>query len=283
MTRLRFVRLAMISVLVAMVCSSAAAAWALAGGEAKSGFVSVDGHEMYYECSGAGTPTVVLDAGSPDTSATWRSIQSQIAKVTRVCAYDRAGLGRSSPAAQGRRTPRTQIHDLRVMLDAANIAGPYVVVGHSWGGLLARLFAFAYPHLTAGAVLVDATTFPYLTPATAEHLRRKTDREGISIVAAVTESAQITSLGHLPLIVLGSNKPPLDAKLLRAQDAEAALSTNSINVIARQSTHYIQRPPPTGQPQLVIAAVDAVVDAARNHHGLPACRRLFSEPAASCR
>jgi pimeloyl-ACP methyl ester carboxylesterase len=277
------VRRAVISVLVVAACSSAAAAWPLRGGEAKSGFVSVDGHEMYYECSGAGTPTVVLDAGSPDTSATWRSVQPQIAKLTRVCAYDRAGLGRSSPAPQGPRTPLTQIHDLRAMLNAANIAGPYVVVGHSWGGLLARLFAFVYPHLTAGVVLVDATTFPYLTPATAERLRRKRDREGISIVAAVTESAQITSLGQLPLIVLGSNKPPLDAKLLLAQDAEAALSTNSIDAIARQSTHYIQRPAPAGQPQLVIAAVDAVVEAARQHHRLPRCRQLFSRPAAGCR
>ena len=271
------------TVLVAVTALSAAAAWASSAGQPTSGFVSVGGHRMYYECSGQGGPTVVLDAGSPDTSATWRWVQPQIAQGTRVCAYDRAGLGRSSAAARGRRTPQTQVHELRVLLDAARIPGPYIVVGHSWGGLLARLFAYVYPHQTVGAVLVDATTFPYLTPATARRLRRKTTREGIDIAAAVAESADITSLGHLPLIVLGSNKPPLDAKLLQAQDAEAALSTDSVDAIARHSTHYIQRPAPTGQPQLVVAAVEAVVRAARNHDSLPPCRQLFPEAAAACR
>ena len=171
------------SVLVAVTALSAAAAWASSAGQPTSGFVSVGGHRMYYECSGQGGPTVVLDAGSPDTSATWRWVQPQIAQGTRVCAYDRAGLGRSSAAARGRRTPQTQVHELRVLLDEAKIPGPYVVVGHSWGGLLARLFAYVYPHQTVGAVLVDATTFPYLTPATARRLRRKTTREGIDIAA----------------------------------------------------------------------------------------------------
>jgi pimeloyl-ACP methyl ester carboxylesterase len=271
------------SVLVAVMALSAADVRASSARQQTSGFVSVGGHRMYYECSGRGAPTVVLDAGSPDTSATWRWVQPQIAQVTRVCAYDRAGLGRSSAAPRGRRTPRTQVHELRVLLDAAKIPGPYVVVGHSWGGLLARLFAYVYPHQTAGAVLLDATTFPYLTPATAQHLRRKSNREGIDIAAAVAESAGITGIGHLPLIVLGSNKPPLDAKLLQAQDAEAALSTDSVDAIARQSTHYIQRPAPTGQPQLVVAAVEAVVRAVRHHHRLPPCRQLFAEADAACR
>jgi pimeloyl-ACP methyl ester carboxylesterase len=238
---------------------------------------------MYYECSGTGSPTVVLDAGSPDTSSIWRWVQPQIAHLTRVCAYDRAGLGRSSAAPPGRRTPRTQVRDLRLLLSAAKVSGPYVLVGHSWGGLLARLFAYVYPRQTVGVVLVDATTFPYLTPATAAQLPRKTTREGINIAAAVAESAAIRSLGHLPLVVLGSNKPPLDAKLLQAQDDEAALSADNIDAIARHSTHYIQRPAPAGQPQLVITAVAAVVTAARTHRRLPPCRRLFPAQASICR
>jgi pimeloyl-ACP methyl ester carboxylesterase len=169
------------------------------------------------------------------------------------------------------------------MLAAAKIPGPYVVVGHSWGGLLARLFAYAYPAQTAGVVLLDATTFPYLTPARARRLRRKTNREGIDIAAAVARSDAIKSLGVLPLVVLGSNKPRLAAKLLAAQDAEAALSTDSVNAIARLSTHYIQRPAPVGQPPVVVTAVDAVVAAARTHNTLPACRRLFAGLAVSCR
>ena len=76
---------------------------------------------MFYECSGTGLPTVVLDAGSPDTSTTWRWVQPQIARKTRVCAYDRAGLGRSAPPPRGHRTPRTQIRELRLMLAAAKM------------------------------------------------------------------------------------------------------------------------------------------------------------------
>jgi pimeloyl-ACP methyl ester carboxylesterase len=238
---------------------------------------------MYYECSGAGSPTVVLDAGSPDTTATWRWVQPQIAGVTRVCAYDRAGLGQSSPAPRGRRTAKTQVEELRALLTAARIPPPYVIVGHSWGGLLARIFAHAYSRATAGVVLVDATTFPYLTPAAAARLLRKRTREGINIAATIAESDAVTTLGAIPLIVLGSNKPPLDAKLRHAQDEEAALSTDSVSAVARNSTHYIQRPAPAGQPHVVIDAVTAVVTAARSHSALPRCGRLFATNAVSCR
>ena len=132
---------------------SSSAAPASAAGNRTSRFVTVEGHRMFYECSGTGLPTVVLDAGFPDTSTTCRSVQPQIARPTRVCAYDRAGLGHSAPPPRGHRTPRTQVRELRLMLAAAKIPGPYVVVGHSWGGLLARLFAYVYPTQTSGVVL----------------------------------------------------------------------------------------------------------------------------------
>jgi pimeloyl-ACP methyl ester carboxylesterase len=248
------------------------------------GSVAVRGHRMYYECTGSGTPTVVLDAGSPDTTSTWRWVQPAIGRFTRVCAYDRAGLGRSTAApAREHRTPATQVRELRLLLAGAKIPGPYVVVGHSWGGLLARLFAHEYPRQTVGAVLVDATTFPYLTPALAARLPRKRNRERIDIRAAVAESDAITTLGGLPLVVLGSNRPPLDPKLLGAQDQEAQLSTNAIDAIARLSTHYIQRPAPAGQPAVVIAAVRAVVDAARGGVLLPPCPKVFAGQAVTCR
>jgi len=238
---------------------------------------------MFYECSGTGLPTVVLDAGSPDTSTTWRWVQPQIARKTRVCAYDRAGLGRSAPPPRGHRTPRTQVRELRLMLAAAKIPGPYVLVGHSWGGFLARLFAYVYPTQTSAVVLLDATTFPYLAPARARRLRRRTNREGIDIAAAIAQADAIKSLGDLPLVVLGSNKPRLATKLLVAQDAEAGLSTDSVNAIARLSTHFIQRPAPAGQPLVVVTAVGAVVAAAQTHGTLPPCRQLFDGLAVSCR
>jgi pimeloyl-ACP methyl ester carboxylesterase len=247
------------------------------------GYVKVAGHRMYYECEGTGRPTVVLDAGSPDTSGTWRWVQPQIARLTTVCAYDRAGLGRSAPAPSGHRTAETQVHDLLALLADAHIPGAYVFVGHSWGGLLARLSAASAPRKTAGVVLVDATTFPSLTPERARRLPRKTNREGIDISATVAESDAVKSLGSVPLVVLGSNEPPLSAAFLRAQDAEAALSTDHVDAIALHSTHYIQVPAPAGQPQVVVAAVSAVLDAARGHRHLPGCRELFQVSAVRCR
>lgn len=271
------------SVRVAAAALCALLAGAGAAAAAPTSFVTVDGHRLYYECRGTGAPTVVLDAGSPDTTATWSAVEPALALRTRVCAYDRAGLGRSAPAPPGRRTALDQARDLRGLLENAKIAGPYVVVGHSWGGLLARLFAFAYPHETAGVVLVDATTFPYLSPALARQLPTRTNRERIDLASAVGESGAVASLGAVPLVVLGSNRPPLDAKLLQAQDDEAALSTDSVDAIARRSTHYLQRPAPAGQPDVVVDAVDAVVEAVRTGAHLPACSRLFAAGAVECR
>jgi len=248
------------------------------------GRVQVDGHRMFYECEGHGSPTVVLDAGSPDSSSAWRWVQPSLARDTRVCAYDRAGIGRSAPApAKQHRTAQTQVSDLHELLGKAHIPGPYVVVGHSWDGMLARLFAHDYPRYTAGAVLVDATTFPYLTPEKARRLPRARTREGIDLAATIAESAAVKSLGDLPLIVLGHGRQQLDPRLLRAQDDEARLSSDSIDAIARHSGHYIQSPPPAGQPDVVIAAVVAVVQAARRRRELPSCRALFAASAVACR
>jgi pimeloyl-ACP methyl ester carboxylesterase len=236
------------------------------------GYVNVDGHRMYYACSGSGSPTVVLDAGSPDTSAVWSTVQPALARHTRVCAYDRAGLGRSAPV-KGVRTLRRQVDDVRGLLAAARIPPPYVVVGHSWGGLIARVFAHDYQRLTAGVVLVDATTFPYGAPG-----KRKL-REGVDPAEALRESNAVTAYGALPLVVLGHGAPPLNAKFLEAQDAEAALSTDAVDAIARRSGHYIQR----DQPGVVVAAVLGVVAAVRIHGRLPACASLFRDRAVGCR
>jgi pimeloyl-ACP methyl ester carboxylesterase len=249
---------------------------AVAGTAAVSGFVTVGGHRLYYTCTGHGSPTVVLDAGSPDTLVVWSTVQPQIARLTRVCAYDRAGLGLSGRAT-GHRTAQTQAHELRALLARAHVHPPYVVVGHSWGGLIARLFASDYRRNTAGVVLVDATTFPYGTPPL------PTNREGIDIAASVRESDAVTTLGNLPLVVLGSNRPPLSPTFLRAQDNEAALSSDSVDAIARRSTHYLQSPPPRGQPDVVVAAVRAVVEAARTHGRLPSCRAIFAGRSVACR
>ena len=247
------------------------------------GRVPVDGHAMYYRCEGSGHPTVVLEAGSPDTSAVWQWVEPALARVTRVCAYDRAGLGRSAPAPRTQhRTARTQVRELHSLLRKARIPGPYVLVGHSWGGMLAELFAHDYPDETVGLVLLDPTTFPYLTPDALRHLPRRLTREGIDVSATVAEVSAIRTLGRLPLVVIGNGRGRADARLRAAQDALARLSSDSVHAIALGSTHYVQKPPPAGQPEVVVAAARAVLGAARLHRRPPGCGRLFFGERVEC-
>jgi pimeloyl-ACP methyl ester carboxylesterase len=105
-------------------------------------------------CLGSGAPTVILEAGIGGFAFDWRTVQAQIAAHTRVCAYDRAGLG-ASPAGPHPRDTRSEVADLEALLPAAGLRGPYVLVGHSMGGYNVRLFASRHLSDVAGIVLVD--------------------------------------------------------------------------------------------------------------------------------
>ncbi len=118
--------------------------------------VEVGGRKMHIDCTGEGSPTVILDSGLGDSYLSWEKVQPPIAKFTRVCSYDRAGLGYSDPSSNPRTSAviATELHDL---LQAAAVAPPYVLVGHSMGGYDVRLFASLYRNEVAGMVLVDAS------------------------------------------------------------------------------------------------------------------------------
>lgn len=131
-----------------------------AGGDAKAylppgQLVDVGGYRLHIQCVGTGSPTVVLDAGLGGTSLDWSLVQGELNQTTRVCAYDRAGLGWSDPGPQPR-TPNQVARELYTLLTKAGIEGPYVLVGHSLGGKNVRMFALQHPDLVAGMVLVDA-------------------------------------------------------------------------------------------------------------------------------
>ncbi len=118
--------------------------------------VDVGGYRLHINCAGRGNPTVVLIAGSGDFSFDWSLVQPDVSRVTRVCSYDRAGIAWSDPGP----TPRTMRQDgseLHTLLKAARVKAPYVLVGHSIGGLIARVYAEQYPDEVAGMVLVDPT------------------------------------------------------------------------------------------------------------------------------
>ncbi len=118
--------------------------------------VEVDGSKMHIDCTGDGSPAVILDSGLGDTYLSWRKVQPEIAEFTRVCSYDRAGLGYSDSVA-GPRTSKVIAEQLHALLQAASIAPPYVLVGHSMGGYDVRLYASLYRNEVAGMVLVDAS------------------------------------------------------------------------------------------------------------------------------
>jgi pimeloyl-ACP methyl ester carboxylesterase len=117
--------------------------------------VDVGGYSLHLHCIGQGSPTVVLDAGLGGFSLDWGAVQPQIATSTRVCAYDRAGLGWSEPGPAPR-SPQQFASELRALLTNGGVEGPYVLVAHSLSGKTARLFASQHPDEVAGMVLVDA-------------------------------------------------------------------------------------------------------------------------------
>ena len=127
--------------------------------------VDVGDHQLHLTCTGSGSPTVVLEPGAGDFSAAFGWIAPVVAGDTRVCAYDRAGRGWSE-AAESPQDAEQIASDLHTMLGRANVPGPYVLAGHSFGGLYTLTFAASYPDDVAGMVLVDSTA-PAATPSDA--------------------------------------------------------------------------------------------------------------------
>ena len=129
-----------------------------ATGSAKAGMVValVDGRKLNFRCQGRGTPTVLLESGFGADSTAWYKVQPDLARQTRVCAYDRAGYGHSDPGPLPRDGAATA-RDLDLALRAADIRGPFIVMGHSAGGLYARLFAARRARDVQGLILLDPT------------------------------------------------------------------------------------------------------------------------------
>lgn len=117
--------------------------------------IDIGGFRLQLDCLGHGQAIVILDAGIGGSASDWRYVQQGLASAARVCTYDRAGYGGSDPGPPPRTSSRLA-SELRSLLARAPLAGPYIVVGHSFGGYNVRLFASMFPDDTRGIVLVDA-------------------------------------------------------------------------------------------------------------------------------
>jgi pimeloyl-ACP methyl ester carboxylesterase len=126
---------------------------------APGNLIDVGGFKMHIYCVGEGSPTVILETLSGGTSSYWGWVQPEVATTTRVCVYDRAGRGWSELDLERMTLART-VRNLHTLLTNANITGPYVLVGHSIGGIYVRQFAADYPEEVVGMVLVDSA-HPY--------------------------------------------------------------------------------------------------------------------------
>lgn len=245
------------------------------------GMVDVGGYRLYVNCAGKtilGSPTVVMEAGGFASSVTWNKVQPGIARLTRVCVYDRAGLGRSEHRPGDSYTSQEIVRDLHNLIVNAHIAAPFVLVGHSFGGMNVRLYASQFPGEVVGMVLVDSVHedemdrwMAMMSPEIKKQL--PPSDEALRKRLAVSEAQLRAANWHsdIPLIVLTHGIlspddygiPSMAAKgeqlRFEMQEALVRLSSRSKHIIAEKSGHYIQR----DQPELVIDAIRQVVEATR--------------------
>ena len=259
--------------------TSSARSAASASPPATSQVVDVDGHKLWIECQGSGSPTVILEGGLGVFSGTWFAVMPQVARVTRTCRYDRAGLGQSEPGPKPR-TSKRMVTELHTLLTKARVQGPYVLVGHSLAGLNIHLYASTYPKDVVGLVFVDAIhpdldrRIEKLLSARQAAQRRadlELNQEGIRFGDILTSEAQVKAASpvpDVPLIVIRHGLPfegdpdwPTEAveKLwAELQRDLAKLTRHGQVVIAAKSHHRIQE----DEPDVVSAAIEQVVRAA---------------------
>ncbi len=272
-----------------------------------AGLVDIGGgRKIYMECRGTGSPTVVLVSGLGNAADIWsvtadpkneRPVFDEVAKFTRVCAYDRPGtirqddkLSPSTPVAQPT-SAKPAAADLDALLGASGEPGPYVLVGHSFGGPIIRLYAGFHPAEVGGLVLVDALSEDLpdglspkqekvneelLTPPPGSH------REGLDTSATFRQLRESPPAPKVPTVVLTADKPQLTKKALAkgqfpagvdqkfldalwdsqlaAQDKLAKKFPSAEHITDTNSSHYIQ----LYNPQLVSDSIRRVVEAERD-------------------
>lgn len=256
-------------------------------------FASLGTHRLHYHCIGSGEPTVVIDAGLGGSGLDWTSVQREVAAFTRVCTYDRAGYGWSDPGPAPRTTART-VDELRALLASAGETPPFVLVGHSFGGVTVRLMAATHPAEALGLILVEsshpdelpmseATAHPgrnainqkllsasagelplHLQAARFLNTRRKALFAQMDELAHFSDSAsQIRAAGmvpNIPLIVIARDgRPGMDPDRERhwrnLQHDLSRLAPDGRLVVARGAGHNVH----LERPEVVVSAIGRMI------------------------
>jgi pimeloyl-ACP methyl ester carboxylesterase len=243
----------------------------------------VGGYRLAFREKGQGLPTVVLEMGLGAAGSSYDDIARRIAAFTRVVWYDHAGIGGSDPAPMPR-TIADLAADLHALLYGAQIPSPYVLVGHSLGGLMVRYYQQRYPTDVVALVLIDAAheeqrallaalppevpdelsaVAQYRAALSARWADPMANEEGIDNVANSTLMGHVAPLGDLPLVVVSRGRAQAPAGLppelvtrreqvWRQMQCElAALSSRSVHVIAERSGHLIHKE----QPEMVVEGI----------------------------
>lgn len=249
--------------------------------------IDIGGYSLNIKCQGTVGPTVILDAGSGGDTETWDEVMLDMVKdSTRVCAYDRAGDGLSDARPGGPASIGLMVHELHTLLGKAEIPAPYVLVGHSWGGDVVRVFNSYYPSEMVGAVLVDAAPFGLPDSSLFDSLGAPPALDGSSVIdfqRSVEQLRSAGSFGNLPLIVISHGtrvfgRSRLEDGWARLQNTLAGLSTDSVHLDATDSGHFI----PSDQPGLVAEAIRQVEAAARSDSVVAPCSGSFADLGGKC-
>jgi pimeloyl-ACP methyl ester carboxylesterase len=200
--------------------------------------VDVGGHRLHIDCVGQGSPTVVLDAGSGAFSAQWVRVQRKVSGTTRVCAYDRAGMGWSEMGPEPRDARQTS-GELHTLLSKAGIEGPYVLVGHSFGGMYMQTYAARYPEEVAGVALVDSSTDPdQFSQRPEARERHEPQQQSIAVVPQLARLG-VSLPARLGVVRLLSNLDPASPELPQKQRAQIDALTPSTRQVSTTAGEFL--------------------------------------------
>jgi pimeloyl-ACP methyl ester carboxylesterase len=261
--------------------------------------IDVGGHRLHLRYKGEGSPTVVLDTGIAETYRTWESVVEEIARDTRVYVYDRAGYGESEMGPFPR-TAHQVVKELHILLKSAEVGSSFMLVGHSLGALHSVMFAAEYPELVSGIVIVDPPPLEFILGRrfanlfemahgqtqefrrmAAEHRQAGREEQANFFETIASEHDmmfskssehinQISDLGKIPLIVIGSGVPnpefgdsaqDFQAFWIQSNQQLASLSKQGKFILAEDSSHHVH----LDAPGIMISAIRELISTNRNN------------------